>query len=356
MFVKSCEVFQKGLFACPDTHWSLHREDDSLISPVTGRRFPIQGGIPNFLRYPPMEDPETVESLTSLTRLARGKGWRAALDAVYASNPDLVRYVTDHTRKSFLQHIPLTPNHRVLEVGPGLGQFSPELAKRAKTVDVLEVVPEQGAFVAERCHQSHAENVSVAIGGDDGLLPYPCEHFDTIILNLVLEWCASRQSSKKPEDLQRQLLAEMFRVLRPGGTAFISTKNRFGLGYLLGARDEHLGGMHFGSALPRWTVALLNTLQRQPKPRARLHSYPALRRMLEGTGFEVVKSLWPIPDMRYPAQYVETNPKAVQSARQAGMGSLGCSRRNQIVAKLVPARLIKYVTPGLVFLVRKPCN
>jgi SAM-dependent methyltransferase len=354
MVVKSREDVQEELFACPDTHWSLQREEGFLISRVTGRQFPIHQGMPNFLRYPPMEDPGTLESLTNLTSLARGKGWRAALDAVYASNPDLVRYVTDQTRQSFLDQIPLTPNDRVLEVGPGLGQFSPQLAKRAKAVDVLEVVPEQGAFVAERCRQSHAENVSVAIGGDDGLLPYTSEHFDTIILNLVLEWCASRQSTEKPEDLQRQLLAEMFRVLRPGGTAFIATKNRFGLGYFLGARDEHLGGMHFGSALPRWTVSLMFALQRKPKPRARLHSYPALRRMLEGTGFEVVKSLWPIPDMRYPTRYVETNPKAVESARQAGLGSLGCSRRNQIVAKLIPARLIKYVTPGLVFLVRKP--
>ena len=354
MVMKIREEVQRGQFVCPDTHWSLQWEEGVLISRVTGRQFPIHQGMPNFLRYPPMEDPGTVESLTSLTSLAREKGWRAALDAVYASNPDLVRYVTDQTRQSFLEHIPLNANNRVLEVGPGLGQFSPELAKRAKAVDVLEVVPQQGAFVAERCRQSHAENVSVAIGGDDGLLPYPTEHFDTIILNLVLEWCASRQSNEKPEDLQRQLLAEMFRVLRPGGTAFIATKNRFGLGYLLGARDEHLGGMHFGSALPRWVVDLMFTLRHNSKPRARLHSYPTLRRMLEETGFQTVKSFWPIPDMRYPDRYVETNPKAVLEARHAGMGSLGCSRRNQIVAKLIPARLIKYVTPGLVFLVRKP--
>ena len=57
------------------------------------------------------------------------------------------------------------------------------------------------------------ENVSIAIGGDDCLLPYDTENFDTVILNLVLEWCGSRPSNEKPEDLQGRLLAEMFRVL-----------------------------------------------------------------------------------------------------------------------------------------------
>ncbi|UCE64311.1 MAG: class I SAM-dependent methyltransferase, partial [Nitrospirota bacterium] len=313
-------------------------------------------GIPNFLRYAPMEDSGTVESLTDLTTLARQKGWRKALETVYASNPHLIRYVTDQTRQSFLDHIPLSPTSRVLEIGPGLGQFSPELAKRARSVDILEVVPGQAAFVAERCRQSNVENVSIAIGGDDCLLPYDTENFDTVILNLVLEWCGSRPSNEKPEDLQGRLLAEMFRVLRPGGMAFIATKNRFALGYLMGGRDEHIDGMHFGSALPRRMADLILAFQNKPKTRARLHSYPALHRMLRETGFEVVKSLWPIPDMRFPERYVETRPKAVREARQSGVGSLGCSRRIQFVSKLIPAPLIKYVTPGLVFLVRKPSD
>ena len=76
MVVESLEQTQEKTFSCPDSHWLLNREDGFLISPITGRRFPIDNGIPNFLRYAPMEDSGTVESLTNLTSLARQKGWR----------------------------------------------------------------------------------------------------------------------------------------------------------------------------------------------------------------------------------------------------------------------------------------
>ena len=139
----------------------------------------------------------------------------------------------------------------ILEIGPGLGQFTAALARRSRHVHALEVVPEQAEFALIRARQEGARNVSVAIGGDDCRLPYRNDVFDGIVLNLVFEWCGSRNDSESHAKAQTRLLQEMARVLRPGGFLYLATKNRFALRLLLGGTDEHMSNMRFGSALPR---------------------------------------------------------------------------------------------------------
>jgi len=139
----------------------------------------------------------------------------------------------------------------VLEIGCSLGQCTSILAKRAAEVWAIDVVRGQAEFTLVRCRQEGSSNVHVAAGGEDGRLPYRDGCFDVVILNLVLEWCGSR-SSEDHVVVQRRMLAEIARVLRPGGCAWISTKNRFAMRLLLGGRDEHMSGMRFGSALPGW--------------------------------------------------------------------------------------------------------
>lgn len=344
------QVTEWELYVCPDTDTPLFREHDRLVSSNAARSYSIRDGVPCFLRYEPVEDPETVSRLDDLNKAAREKGW---LEALKEHFPEYVRYVTDPGRLSYIDLLPMAENDRVLEIGPGLGQHTCRLATSTKAVHALEVVPGQAAFALERCRQGGASNVFVACGGDDCRLPYKDECFDVAVANLVFEWCGTRARGVDPGTSQRRLLGELKRVLRPGGALYLSTKNRYALRLLLGGRDEHAYGMRFGNALPRCVTKLLLPMRPRREAKGLLHSYAALSRMLKQSGFERVESYWAVPDMRYPDHFIKTDSGSIRAARRESCGLRVNSRAARIM-RLLPAKVVKHLTPGLSFLVRKP--
>ena len=338
---------EQACYACPDTHEPLVREVSQLVCQRTGRRFSIVGGIPYFLRYDPVEDAESIDRLRSLNETARKEGWRVALERNW---PDVVGYVTDKGRLAFIDLLPVSEESRVLEIGAGLGQHTVALAQQARVVHALEVVPGQAEFVAQRCVQSGFKNVFVACGGDDCCLPYADGCFDLVVANLVFEWCGTRERRLRPMEAQQRLLHEIRRVLKSEGVLFLATKNRYAIRYVLGGRDEHMNGMRFGNALPRWMGSLCARRQRR-QTRGMLHSYGALQKSLSLSGFGMSRSYWAIPDMRYPKLYVPADPPSIQKVQDNKEFFKGESRSVQLM-RLVPARLVKFVAPGLVFLAR----
>lgn len=239
-------------------------------------------------------DADSRAGLELLNRLSREQGWRAAILAT--QTPGFINYVGNPKRLIFLQLLPLTTHDAILEIGPGLGQFSIAIAQRVATLDALEVVPGQAEFCAERYRQEGAANIRVAVGGHDCTLPYEDGAFDGIVLNLVLEWCAQRAGFQSHRNVHKQMLAECARVLKPGGFLYLVTKNRFSLRLLTGGRDEHMFRMRFGSALPRWFARVLC----RARPPGYLHSHRELAALLRSSGFVHLDSYWSTPEMRWP--------------------------------------------------------
>lgn len=340
-------------YACPKTHAMLVWKNDALCSADGRARYDVHDGIPSFLTRLPIESEEDAATLERLNEIASRAGWMASLADVYGETSNIYKYVTDSSRASYLGMLPLTSDSVVLEIGPGLGQFTEALAARVQMVYALEVVAGQARFAAKRCQQKGLTNVSIACGGDDCRLPYRDQSFDLVICNLVLEWSASRDPLERPEAGQERYLAEMARVLKPGGFLYLSTKNRFALRYLLGGRDEHVHNERFGSALPRWLMRSYLSLRMRGRPQGVLHSYPMLRKMLQRAGMEPTQSFWAAPEMRYPTHFIPTDADSVRSARQLKGFCQGHSRLTMLFMPLIPASLVKYVTPGLTFLARK---
>ena len=133
--------------------------------------YPIKEGLPRLLLLDPAETPEQVAKLERLNALAREVGWESALRIVYEDTQNALRYVTEKSRASFIELLPLTPGSDVLEIGSSLGQFTALLARRARSVCALEVVAGQAEFTLERCRQEGVDNVFVAVGGDECRLP-----------------------------------------------------------------------------------------------------------------------------------------------------------------------------------------
>ncbi len=340
--------------ACPATHLPLSEAGDALCSPVGGHCYPVLQGIPHFLRHLPIESAEEIKSHERLNQLARERGWREALQMVYGADSNLFRYVTDASRGLFLDLLSLNKNSVVLEIGPGLGQFTAALAARAGFVCALEVVSGQAQFALERCRQAGCSNMHLACGGDDCRLPYASTHFDAVALNLVFEWCAARDLAEPPGAAQERLLADIVRVLKPGGQLYLATKNRYALRYLLGRPDEHVFNLRFGNALPRRLMNLCLGLKNQPRPPGVLYSYCQLRRLLEAAGFVELKSFWAAPEMRFPRWLVPTDAASVRQARKKPRFVSGESRATRLLMSMIPAGLVKLFTPGLAFLAKKP--
>ena len=323
------------------------------VSPTESGR-PSDGAqsLPCYLRFPPVEDASTRERLSRMVALARdGTPWREALAATH--DPGMVRYVTDPLRTAFLDLLPLKADSEILEIGPGMGQFTALMANRVRRVDALEVVPEQGEFVALRSRQDGADNIRVAIGGDDCRLPYRDASFDGIVLNLVFEWCGSRLESEPHEAAQARLLHEMVRVLRPGGFLYLTTKNRYALRILLGGADEHMHEISFGSALPRWLGAWLLKRRGHSRSSGWLYSHDVLLAKLKGAGLGQVKSFWTAPEMRFPTHYVPTDAASVRRARSEPGFRQAEGRKASLVMRFLPASWVRHFMPGLAFLAVK---
>ena len=311
------------------------------------------GSIPNFLRFAPVEDADGVAKLALLNERARTGDWRSALEATYP-DPYFLRYVTQPDRAAFLDLLPLDASSEVLEIGPGLGQFTAVMARRARSVHALEVVPGQAEFTLTRCRQQGLNNVEVAVGGDDCRLPYRDQAFDLIVLNLVFEWCGSRLADEPHEVAQRRLLSEMARVLMPGGSLYLATKNRDALRLLRGGGDEHHFNLRFGSALPRKLSALLLRRRGHRRAMGMLYSHDALASMLRDAGLTAIRSFWAAPEMRFPTHYVPTDAASVREARAKPGFVQGSGRLATWAMGFVPPRWVRHVTPGLTFVASKP--
>lgn len=286
--------------------------------------------------------PEFEEGKADLTAIARECGWANAITRQYGH----AEYLTDERRGIFLDLLPIE-GADVLEIGPGFGQFTDRIAKAAKRLEALEVDPEQADFIREKLRQEGITNANVTTGGGDCRLPYGDASFDLVVLNLVLEWCAIALGEPH-ENAQLRMLREIARVLRPGGTLYVATKNRFALRYLIGKPDEHYHGMRFGSALPRWLADRIHGR----RSRGRLYSWAGLQRLLRAAGFAVERSWWAAPEMRFPEEMIPVDSESVRTARRRGVPQ-GESRSERLLMTFVPAPMVKHLAPGLSFAARR---
>ena len=95
----------------------------------------------------------------------------------------------------------------VLEVGPGPGLTTDILRQRLSKLTSIEIDQRLAASLQERMQNT---NVKV-IHGDATAMPFPSDSFSAAVSFTMLHHVPSAE-------LQNKLLAEVFRVLKPGGT------------------------------------------------------------------------------------------------------------------------------------------
>ncbi|MDR6991845.1 methyltransferase [Luteimonas sp. 3794] len=123
---------------------------------------------------------------------------------------------------------------RVLEIGAGCGAVTRFLGETGAQVLALEGSRRRAAIARERARG--LDNVQVLAERFQDFAPET--KFDVITLIGVLEYANVFSQAPKPAlDMLRSVRA----MLAPGGSMFLAIENKFGLKYLAGAPEDHLG-------------------------------------------------------------------------------------------------------------------
>jgi len=173
------------------------------------------------------------------------EGVARALERMYGT-PDVVGQ-----RSRLLQRMELLPGQRVLDVGSGPGLLAVDLAECVGPEGEVLGVDRSEAMVAmsrARCEDRGVEQARFELAEATAL---PCEDgsFDVAVSTQVYEYVADMKSA----------LAELHRVLRPGGRVFIldtdwdslvwHSSDRDRMARVLRAWDEHLADPHLPATL-----------------------------------------------------------------------------------------------------------
>jgi len=116
------------------------------------------------------------------------------------------------TRGRLIEILQPRAGERVLEIGPGTGYYTFEMAGRLDggQVDIFDIQQEMIDHVVREANKRGVTNVNPALG-DAQSLPYSGDSFDAVVLITVL--------GEIPD--QDRALAEVTRVLKPGGRLIV---------------------------------------------------------------------------------------------------------------------------------------
>ena len=183
------------------------------------------------------------------------------------------------------------PVHKLLDVGCDDGERTLAFAAAARADAVHGV-----EMVAEQAQQARTRGIEVALADVEAGLPYADESFDAVVSNQVLEHVL---------DIDR-FVAELRRVLRPGGVAVVSTENLASwhnvVALVLGWQPfslTNVSGVCSGLGNP----AAIHRGSAQTRPRSwqhvRVFAHRGLRELFEGHGLAVARILgagyYPLP-------------------------------------------------------------
>jgi ubiquinone/menaquinone biosynthesis C-methylase UbiE len=161
---------------------------------------------------------------------------------------------------------------RGLDIGAGAGHATVALARRRLQMDAVDVTHAMAALVQKNATRAGVADHVAARVAEAYALSYPAGSFDLAIALGVLPWL------ERPE----AALAEMQRVLRPGGYVIVSTANRWKLTY----RFDPLYSQDL-LPLKRPIRAVIERSGRWPSaPQSFLLSLPETDRLLAAAGFD----------------------------------------------------------------------
>src|SRR5262245_26110540 len=199
-------------------------------------------------------------------------------EQIYAGRTVYSRIYQERASRAIacLDCIHLSFDAPVLEVGCGPGVITTAIARKGFCVSAIDSVPEMVERTRAKAQQAGVDSQVDARVGSIGSLSFGDATFELVVVIGVSEWLVSLT----------QPLAEIFRVLRPGGHLIISADNNWPLIQILDPVVNPLLKPVKGSIGKLLRFSGLRTLQ----PRSHAYSLREFDNELSNSGFEKIAS------------------------------------------------------------------
>lgn len=147
-----------------------------------------------------------------------------------------ILYHLSHMRRNIIEWLPMTKEHKILEIGSGCGAITTGLADKAKMVTCIELSKKRSLINAHR--NKERENIEILVGNFEDVEKGLNQKYDYITLIGVFEYAENYISQEKP---YHAFLKQLAKHLTPEGKIIMAIENRLGLKYWAGCREDHVG-------------------------------------------------------------------------------------------------------------------
>ncbi|MCR5398512.1 MAG: class I SAM-dependent methyltransferase [Lachnospiraceae bacterium] len=147
-----------------------------------------------------------------------------------------VLYHLSSQRENIVDWLPIDKSMKVLEIGSGCGAITGALARKAGTVDCVDLSRKRSLINAYR-HEGY-DNICINVGNFADIEPTLGKDYDYVLLIGVFEYGQSYIDSKTPFE---DFLKIVCKHRAKNGRVVIAIENRYGLKYWAGCREDHLG-------------------------------------------------------------------------------------------------------------------
>ena len=194
-----------------------------------------------------------------------------------------VLYHFSNIRHNIVSWLPIKGEDKVLEIGAGCGAITGALARKAGSVNCIELSKKRSLINAYR--NQDFDNVTILVGAFEEVEKHLTEQYDYITLIGVFEYAACYTEKEEPFIYMLRCIA---RHLAPGGKIVIAIENRLGLKYWAGCAEDHVGRFFEGlEGYPNTTGV-------------RTFSKVELERLFEEAGDFKSTFYYPYPDYKLP--------------------------------------------------------
>ena len=194
-----------------------------------------------------------------------------------------ILYHLSPIRGNIVDFLPITKEHKVLEIGSGCGAITDKLSEKAKSVTCVDLSAKRSMVNAYR--NQDRDNIEIHVGNFSDIEPSLPTDFDFVCLIGVFEYGNSYISSENPYE---EFLNIILRHKKPDGRVIIAIENKFGLKYWAGCMEDHNGEAYA-------------SIEGYPKGgSARTFTRPGLIKIFENCKVKDFHFYYPYPDYKLP--------------------------------------------------------